>query len=98
MRNLTVPADLVAGIRDDRPSAERTREERRGASEQGRLAHAGLADHEHAAPAAQQVRDRLRCAGDCAPGPEREPDDLMVPVADAGDAVQRALDPGAVVV
>ena len=68
-----------------------------GLAQQGGLAHARAAQDEDALARFDDVLDDVDGAVDGAPDAQRQPDDVPAPVADGGDAVQGALDAGAVV-
>ena len=95
MRHIAVAADLVGGIDNDH--APGFRQDARGLTQQGGLAHARLAEDEDALARFDDVLDDVDGAVDGAPDAQRQPHDVPAPVADGGDAVQCALDAGAVV-
>ncbi len=95
VRHIAVAADLIGRVDNDHAPA--FRQDARGLAQQGGLAHARLAEDENAFAALDDVLDDFDGAVDGAPDAQRQPDDVAAPVADGRDAVQRALDAGAVV-
>ena len=98
MRNVAVASDLVRRVDDDDALAKLVGEQPRALAEHGRLADAGSTEQQDALAGDDDVANDLAGAGDCAACAHGQPDDAPRPVADRGDAMQRALDAGAVVV
>src|SRR5262249_52110910 len=98
MGDIAVTRDLVGGVDDDHALVHVVGEHARGLAQHGRLAHAGLAQQEDALSALYQVVDDGDGAVHGTADAAGEADDGAATVADAGDAVQRALDAGAIVV
>ena len=98
VRDVAVAGDLVGGVHDDDPLVEVVRQHARRLAQHRRLADARPAHDEHRLARTRRGRSiDLDGAEDRAPDAAGEADDLAAPVADGRDAVQRALDAGAVV-
>ncbi len=95
MGHVAIAADLVGGIHDDHALA--LGEDARGFAQHGGLANAGFAEQEQALAGFDQVLDDIDGAVDGATHAAGEPDDMPAAVADGGDAVQGALQAGAVI-
>src|SRR5205807_1016357 len=97
VRNLTVAADFVARVGDDHPAMELFGQDCCCAAKEGGLSRPGPADHQEAPACFQEIPEGFGGPGDRSSDPECEPNDLVIPVADAGDAVEGALDPGSII-
>ena len=97
VRNVAVAGDFVAGVHDDNALAEVVAENAGHFAQQRRLAHAGRPQQQDAFARLDQVADDVDRAIDRPPDAAGQPDNIAGAVADARDAVQRALDTGAVV-
>ena len=95
VRHIAVAADLVGGIDDDHALV--LRQDAGGFAQHGGLAHAGAPQDQQALAALDQVLDDIGRAVHGAPHPAGQADDVAAPVADGRDAVQGALQAGAVV-
>ncbi len=98
MGDVTVTADLVAGVDDDHALAALVAEHACAFAQHRRLADARRAEQEDRLPVDHDVLDDVDGAGDRAPHPAGEADDGARAVADCADAVQRPLDSRSVVV
>jgi hypothetical protein len=96
--DISVAADFVRGIDDDDALIRVIGEHARNFAQHGRLADAGPAEEQNALPPKHQVFDDTDGAIDRTADAAREPHDFPAAVADARDAVERAFDPGAVIV
>ena len=97
MRDVAIPRDLVARIDHHDPLAERVGQHARRLAQQRRLAHPRPPEDEDALARFHQILDDRDRPEDRAPDPAGQPDDHPRPVADGRDAVQRPLDPGAII-
>jgi hypothetical protein len=97
MGNIAVSRDLIRRIDDNHSLVQFVCEEARDLPQHRRLAHAGPPEEKDALPGAHQVLDDADRAKHGAADTAGETDDLALPIADARDAMQRALDAGAVV-
>src|SRR5262249_44168208 len=97
VRDVAVARDLVAGVHDDDPLPQLLRKHAGHLPQFGRLAAPGPPEHQDALAALHHVLDDVNGSVDGAPDPTGQADDPALTVANGGDAVQRALDPGAVV-
>ena len=93
--HIAIPADLVGGIHDDHAFV--FGQDAGGFAQHGGLADAGLAQQQQALAGFDQVLDDIDGAVDGATDAAGEPDDMPAAVADGGDAVQGAFEPGAVI-
>src|SRR5215204_5583938 len=98
MGHIAVAADFVGGIDDDDALVRVVREHAGNFAEHGCLADAGLAEEEDALATQDQVFDDPDGSVDGAADTAGEADDLPAAVADAADAMERALDARAVVI
>ena len=98
VRDVAVAGDLVGRVDHDHALALLVGEHAGGLAEHRRLADAGPAHDQDRLPGLHEVRDDLDRPVDRAPDPAGQAHDLAAPVADRADAVERALDAGAVVV
>jgi hypothetical protein len=96
--DIAVTGDLVRRIDHDDALAEVVGEHPGGLAQHRRLADARPPHDQDGFPGLDEVRDDLDRPIDGATDPQRQPDDLAVPVADRADPMERPLDPGAVVV
>jgi len=97
MGDIAVAADFVRGVDDDDALVGVIGEDAGDFAQHGGLANAGAAEQEHTLAAENEVFDDADGAVDGAPNAAGDTDDLAPPVADAGDAVEGALDAGAVI-
>src|SRR5579872_1467762 len=97
VRDISVAGDLVRRVHDDDALAQVARKHTRYFAQHRRLADAGLAQQQYGLAGAHDVEDDIDRAVDRAADAARQADDLAVAVAQARDAMQRLLDPGAVV-
>ncbi len=97
VRDVAVAGDLVGGVDDDDALVELVGEHAGGLAQHRRLADARAAHDEDGLARFDEVVDDLDGAEDGPPDAAGEAHDLAVAVADGADAVQRALDAGAVV-
>src|SRR5450830_530666 len=97
MRNVTIPADLIAGIDNDDAFFQRIADVPGSLAQQSRLAYARSAQYQDARAFLDEVFDDLDLAVQGAPDPARQSDHVVVPVPDGGNAMQRLLDSAAVV-
>ena len=97
VRDVAIAGDLVRGVDDDHALVHVVGQHARHLAQHRRLADAGTAEQEHALVRLDDLFDRGDRAEDGAADAAGEADDAPAAVADAGDAVQRALDAGAVV-
>ncbi len=95
MRHIAVAANLVGGVDDDH--ALLLGQDASGLAQQSGLAHAGPAQQQQALAAVDDVLDDVASAIHGAAHAAGEAHHLAAPVADAADAVERALHAGAVV-
>src|SRR5581483_2847564 len=95
VRDIAVARDLVRRVDDDDALVHVVGQHARDLAQHGRLADARPAEEQRAAPGLDQVLDYLDRAEDGAADAAGETDDAPAAVADARDAVQRALDAGA---
>ena len=98
VRDVAVAGDLVAGVDHDHPLAEVVGQHAGHLAQHRRLADAGAAQQQDALPALDDVADDVDRAEDGPADAAGQADHLAGPIADGGDAVQGALDAGAVVV
>ena len=98
MRDVAVSSDLVRGVDDHDSLAQLVGEQPRALAQHRGLADPRTAEQENALPAHDDVADDLASPGDRAPNPHGQADDPAGPVANRRNAMQRALDSGAVVV
>ena len=98
VRDVAVAGDLVAGVDHDHALAEVVGEDARHLAQHRRLADAGAPQQHDALPALDDVADDVDRPEDGPPDAAGEPHHLAGPVADGADPMQRALDPGPVVV
>jgi hypothetical protein len=96
--DVAVAPDFVRGVDDDHALVRVVGEDAGDFAQHRRLADAGAPEEENAFAAEDEVFDDADGAVDGAADAQREADDLAAAVADAGDAVQRPFDTGAVVV
>src|SRR6185436_18540559 len=97
VRHVTVTGDLVGRVDDDDALLEVVGEHARGLAEQRGLADTGTAEEEDRSPAFDDVADDLDGTDHSAADATGEADDVALSVTQRRDAVQRALDAGAVV-
>mmetsp|Transcript_2519 Transcript_2519/g.5651 ORF Transcript_2519/g.5651 Transcript_2519/m.5651 type:complete len:500 (+) Transcript_2519:372-1871(+) len=97
VRDVAVAADLVGRVDDHHALAQLVRQHPGHLADHRGLAHARPAQEQDGLRGPQQVRHHVDVARHGAPHAARQPHDLAPAVADARDAVQRALDAGAVV-
>src|SRR5207245_11615198 len=98
MRDVSISSDLIRGI-DDYNAPLHLVGEHAGALPQHRgLADPGAAQEQDALSAYDHVLDDVDRAGDGPADPAGDADDLPRAISYRRDAMQRALDPGAVVV
>ncbi len=95
VRNVAVAADLVGCVHDD--DALGLRQDARRLAQQGGLAHSRPPQDQHGLAGLDDVLDDVHRAVHGAAHAQRQTHNVGAPVADGGDAVQRALDAGAVV-
>ena len=95
--NVSVAADLVAGVDDHHPLAELVGEDARDLADHGGLADARPAEEQDGLVARQHVLNHLHVARHRSANPAGEPHDLAPPVPDGGYTVQSTLDPRPVV-
>ena len=95
--NVTVSRDLVRGVHYDH-APPRFREHPRDFAQHGRFSHAWAAQQEDAATRMHEIIDHLHRPIDGPSHSHRQPHYVAVAVADTRDAMQRAVDSGAVVV
>ena len=93
MGDVAVACNLVRGVDHDDVG-----QHARGFAEHGGLADAWPAHDQDRLTGLDEVLDDLDRAVDRAPDPAGQADDLAAPIADGADAMQGALDAGAVVV
>ena len=98
MRDVAVAGDLVGGVDDHDALVQVVGQDARRLAQHGRLADARPAHDQHRLARLDEVLDDLDRAEDGAADAAGQADDLAVAVADGGDAVERPLDAGAVVV
>ena len=97
VRNIAVTGDFVGRIDDDDALVHLVRQHPRGLAEQGGLADPGPSQQQQRLAAFDDVAQDGDRAEQGAPDPAGQPDDGPGAVADGRDAVQGALDAGAVV-
>ena len=97
MGDIAVAGDLVRRVDDDDALVHFVREEAGDLAQHRRLADAGPAEEQDALPFAHKVFDDADGAENGAADAAGQADDAPFAVTDARDAVQRALDAGAVV-
>ena len=95
MRHIAVPADFIGRIHDHH--ALRLRQDAGGLTQERRLAHARAAKDQHGLARFDQVLDDIHRAVDGASHTQGETHHCAAPVANGRDAVQCALDAGAVI-
>ncbi len=95
MGHVAVAADLVGSIHDDDPAA--VGQDAGGLAQQGGLAHAGPAQDQDTLARIDDVLEDVNRAVDGPSHPAGQPHDMPAPVADGGDAVQGAFQPGPVI-
>src|SRR5690606_30522862 len=93
--DVAISADLVGGVHDHH--AVGLGEHARRLAQHRRLADAGAAQEQHALARADDVLDNVNGAEYGPAHTARQPDHIPFAIADRGDAVQRAIDAGAVV-
>ena len=98
VRDVAVAGDLVGRVDDDDALVELVGQHARGLAQHRRLADARPAHDQDALARLDQVLDDLDRAEHGAADAAGQADDLAAAIADGADAVQRALDAGAVVV
>src|SRR5207248_4761214 len=98
MRNIAVPTNFVGRIDDHHALGEIVGKDACRLAQQGRLADARPAHHQDAAPRLDDVANDGDRAEHGATHTAGDADDAAFAIADRRDAVQRALDPGAIVV
>ena len=97
VRDVAVAGDLVAGVDHDHALAEVVGQDAGHLAQHRRLADAGAPQQQDALPALDDVADDVDRAEDGAADAAGQPDHLAGPVPDGADAMQGALDAGAVV-
>ena len=97
VRDLPIATDLVAGIGDHDPAVQLIRQDRGRAAQHGGLPRPRPAHHQDVPPGLEHLLQGLRRLADRPPDPKGKADDLVVPVADARDPMQGAVDAGSVV-
>src|SRR5439155_11482207 len=97
VRDVAVARDLVGGVDDDDALAELLGEDAGDLAALGRLADAGLAEHQDALAGLDDVAHDVDGAEDRAADATGEADDAPGAVADRRDTVQGAFDAGAVI-
>mmetsp|Transcript_8351 Transcript_8351/g.38043 ORF Transcript_8351/g.38043 Transcript_8351/m.38043 type:complete len:446 (-) Transcript_8351:530-1867(-) len=95
--NVSVAADLVAGVDDHDPLTELIGENTRDLADHGGLADARPAEEQDGLVARQHVLNHLHVASHRPADPAGEPHDLSTPVPDGRYAVQGTLDPRPVI-
>ena len=98
VRNIAVACDLIAGIDHHDPLVKVVRENARDFAQHRRLADAGASEQQNAFARLDQIANDRDRAVHGAPDAAGETDDIAGSIADRGNAVQRALDTGAIVV
>ena len=98
VRDVAVAGDFVGRVDDDDAFAGVIGKDASDFAEHGGLADAGATEEEDALAAGNEVFDDADGAVDGAAHAAGEADDLAAAVADAGDAMERPFDAGAVVV
>ncbi|MNS39074.1 hypothetical protein D3C72_713430 [compost metagenome] len=97
VRDVAVAGDLVGRVDDDHALAELVGQHAGDLAELGGLADAGATHHQDRAAGFHQVADDVDGAQNGAAHAAGQADDAALAVADGRDAVERALDAGAVV-
>src|SRR5207237_9926791 len=95
---VAVAADLIRGVDDHDPLAQRVGQKARALAEHRGLADARPTQEQDALAADDDVPDYLAGAGNGPADTHRQADDTARAVANSGDPMQRALDAGAIVV
>jgi len=95
VRHIAVPADFIGSIHDDHTVF--LRQGPGGFAQHGGFADAGFSQDENALPGLDQVFDDFNRSVDRPPDTAGEPHHFPAPVADRGDAVERALQASAVI-
>jgi hypothetical protein len=98
MGDIAIAADLIRGIDDHDAFAQIVGEDAGGLAQQRGLAHTGPPHHQNAATRLDDVSNDGDGPEDGAPDATGDADDAAFAVANGGDAMQGALDAGAVVV
>ncbi len=98
MGDVAVAADLIRGVDYHHALAELVSKQARAFAQHRRLADARPPEQQDALAADHDVADDLARPGDRTPDTHREAGDAAGSVADRGNAVEGALDAGAVVV
>ena len=97
MRDVAITRDLVRGIDDDDALLQIVGEDARHLTKERRLSDAGPAKEQDALLRLHHVADDLHRPVHRAAHAQGEPDDRAGTIPERADAVERALDPGAVV-
>ncbi len=98
VRNVTVATDLVGGVDDDHPLLHLIGEHAGALAEHRRLPNSRAAEQEDALSADDHILDNVDRPGDGPTHAAGQADNLATAVADRGNAVERPLDAGPVVV
>ena len=98
VRDVAVAADLVRRVDDHDPLAQIVGQHARGFAQQRGLAHARATHHQDAAARLDDVADDGDRAEDGAADAAGDADDAAFAIANRRNAMQRALDAGAIVV
>jgi hypothetical protein len=97
MRNLPIPANLVARVDDDDASVKLIGQDGGHSAKHGRLPGPRPPHDQDVLAGFEEIAERLGCARDGAPYAEGEADDFIIPVTDTCDPVKSSIDTSSII-